>query len=187
LVAAREDELTTQVESLTRDLLLATRYRMMDMRAHLQGLAMSRVFEDVRERVRAVKESVGLAGRRLEHQIVGSMQAVRRLTDSLTSRLSPLHLGALVSAGRNKFDLLCATRDAAGIARLEDASARLRLLAGSLDALSPLAVLQRGYALAQDKNGKLIRDAATMKIGDRLGLRVAQGALKCRVEEIDNT
>lgn len=185
MVAAREDELTTQVEALTRDLLLATRYHMMDMRAQLHGVVMSRAFEEVRERIRAVKETVGLAGHRLEFHITSKMQDVRRLTDSVSARLSPLRLGALVSAGRNKFDILCAARDAAGMARLEDANSRLRLAAGALDAMSPLAVLQRGYALAQDRGGKLIRDAANVQIGDAVGLRLAKGALLCRVEEID--
>lgn len=186
LVAAREDELTRQVESLTRDLMLATRYRMMDMRAQLHGVAMSRVFEDIRGQLRDAKETVGLAGRRLEGFIAANMQSVRRLTDSLSARLSPLRLGTLVTAGRNRFDVLSAARDAAVLARVEDASSRLRLAAGALDALSPLAVLQRGYALAQDRDGKLIRDAGKLQIGDAVGLRLAKGALRCRVEEINN-
>jgi exodeoxyribonuclease VII large subunit len=186
MVAAREDELATQVEALTRDLTLATRYRMMDLRTGLQGIAMSIVFGDVRERLRDAKETVRLAGRRIESLIAAGVQTTRRLTDGLAARLSPVRLGARVSAGRNMFDMLCAQRDAAGLARLEDAGSRFRLAAGALDALSPLAVLERGYALAQDESGRLIRDAAKVQIGDDLRLRLAKGALRCRVEEINN-
>lgn len=184
LVAAREDELTSQVAALTRDLMMTTRYRMMDLRARLHQAEVSRVFEEVRERLRDAKVSVELSGRRIESIVATYVQTVRRLADALAARLSPVRLGARVAAGRNKFDMLCAARDAAGLARLEDAASRFRLASGSLDALSPLAVLQRGYALAQDTSGRLIRDAAKINVGDGLRLRLAQGALRCRVEEV---
>jgi exodeoxyribonuclease VII large subunit len=185
LVAAREDELATQVQSLTRDLALATRYRMMDLRAGLQSVSASGVFEEVRQRLRDAKETVNLAGRRIESFVVANLLSTRRLTDALALRLSPERLGARVAEGRHKFELLCAARDAAGLARVDVAASRLRLAAGALDALSPLAVLQRGYALAQDENGRLVHDAAKVKIGDNLRLRLSKGALRCSVEEIN--
>ena len=49
---------------------------------------------------------------------------------------------------------------------------------------SPLAVLQRGYAIAQDKEGRLLREAASVTIGDPVRLRLAKGRLDCRVEGI---
>ena len=187
MVAAREDELTTQVGALTRDLLLATRYHMMDLRAGLQAVAVTRVFDSVRQRLRDAREAVGLAGRRIETLVAGSLQATRRLTDALSVRLSPVRLGARVSAGRNRFDMLSAALDGAGRTRIEDATSRFRLAAGALDALSPLAVLDRGYALAQDARGRLLRDASKVQIGDDLRLRLAKGSLRCSVEEIDKT
>jgi exodeoxyribonuclease VII large subunit len=69
-------------------------------------------------------------------------------------------------------------------ARLEDARQRLGLAAASLDALSPLAVLQRGYAIAQDKEGRLLREAAAVAIGDSVRLRLAKGRVDCRVEGV---
>ncbi|HYG79644.1 MAG TPA: exodeoxyribonuclease VII large subunit, partial [Pyrinomonadaceae bacterium] len=64
--------------------------------------------------------------------------------------------------------------------------ARLTAAAASLDALSPLAVLKRGYALAQDRGGKLLRDARAVKAGDPVRLRLAEGVVRCRVEEVEN-
>lgn len=186
IVAAREDELATQVEALYRDLMLATRYRMLDMRTELQGMAGSGVFEDVRMRLRDAKENVSFVGHKMESLIAVSFQNARRLFDALAMRLSPVRLGARVTSGRSRFDMLCAQLDAAGLARLDDAGLRFRLAASALDALSPLAVLDRGYALAQNENGQLIRDAANIEIGDNLRLRLAKGALLCRVEEKNN-
>ena len=69
--------------------------------------------------------------------------------------------------------------------QLEEAKNRLGLAAASLDALSPLAVLQRGFSLAQTKDGKLISDAKQVSVGDSITVRLAKGALGARVESVD--
>lgn len=186
MVAAREDELAAQVEGLTRDLVLATRYRMMEARSQLQQAAMSPAFDEVRARLRDARQSVDEAGHRMENLIARQLQQARRRTDAIACRLSPARLGARVAAGRNRFDVLCAARDAAATLRLEDARSRFRLAVASLDALSPLAVLQRGYALAQDERGRLLHDTSAVRVGDRVNLRLAQGSLRCRVEDVEN-
>ncbi|HEY0546727.1 MAG TPA: exodeoxyribonuclease VII large subunit [Pyrinomonadaceae bacterium] len=187
MVAAREDELAAQVEDLTRDLALAVRYRLMEQRARLQEAAMSSAFDDVRVRLRDAREAVGAASHRLETLISSRVQRARRKTDVIASRLSPARLGARVSAARHRFSQLSAARDAALAARLENARLRFHLAAASLDALSPLAVLKRGYALAQAVDGSLVRDAREVQIGEPVKLRLAQGSLRCRVEERENT
>jgi exodeoxyribonuclease VII large subunit len=53
-----------------------------------------------------------------------------------------------------------------------------------LDALSPLAVLQRGYAIAQDADGKLLRDAAAVQVGDEVGVRLAKGRFSAKVSKV---
>ena len=57
-------------------------------------------------------------------------------------------------------------------------------LAGKLDAMSPLRVLSRGYTVATDERGALLRSAAALRAGDRLKLRFADGAADCRVEGV---
>jgi exodeoxyribonuclease VII large subunit len=109
-------------------------------------------------------------------------QRARRRADSVSYRLQPVRLSARLAAARNRFTIACAERDAAAQARLDDARARLAVAAASLDALSPLAVLQRGYALVQDEQGRLLRDARRVTAGDHLNLRLARGTLRCRVE-----
>lgn len=60
---------------------------------------------------------------------------------------------------------------------------RFGSLAASLDALSPLKVLGRGYGIAYGEDGGVISSAAQAEIGDRLMLRLSDGSLRCRVEE----
>jgi exodeoxyribonuclease VII large subunit len=70
---------------------------------------------------------------------------------------------------------------------VQDARERLGLAAASLDALSPLAVLQRGYAIAQDAAGKPLRDAAAVNAGDPVRVRLAKGSLNTRVETVEES
>ena len=62
---------------------------------------------------------------------------------------------------------------------------RFATLAASLDALSPLKVLGRGYAMARTEEGGILRSSAQVRPGDRIELRLAQGSLGCRVEEVE--
>jgi exodeoxyribonuclease VII large subunit len=61
---------------------------------------------------------------------------------------------------------------------------KLTRLHESLDKLSPMGVLNRGYAVVRDKKGKLVRDAASQAEGNRVEVTLAQGELGCIVEKI---
>ncbi len=59
----------------------------------------------------------------------------------------------------------------------------LRGLASGLDAMSPLKVLARGYAIATTEDGRAVRDASDVSVGERLELRVARGRIAATVTE----
>ena len=60
---------------------------------------------------------------------------------------------------------------------------RLAALAGQLDALSPLAVLARGYAVCwTGDRSQIVRDASLLAEGDRVSITLNRGELDCRVE-----
>jgi len=62
---------------------------------------------------------------------------------------------------------------------------RLNGLAGQLHALSPLSVLERGYSITFDEQGRILKTASQVKPGDRLRTRLHQGHVRSRVEEIE--
>jgi len=62
--------------------------------------------------------------------------------------------------------------------------ASLRHAAGRLDALSPLAVLERGYAITS-RDGIPLTVAADVEPGDRLDVRLHEGSLVCSVTEVE--
>ena len=60
---------------------------------------------------------------------------------------------------------------------------RFASLAASLDALSPLKVLGRGYAVARDENGTILRAAEEASVGEMIEVLLGQGSLMCTVDE----
>ncbi len=74
---------------------------------------------------------------------------------------------------------------AAAERRLDRAHARLAVAAGQLDAISPLAVLARGYSLTTDEAGRPVRDAGCLSPGDRIHTRLGRGALRAVVEQVE--
>ena len=59
---------------------------------------------------------------------------------------------------------------------------RFTALAASLDALSPLKVLGRGYAMVQAADGTVLRTSRQAAAGDKIHVQLEQGALDCTVE-----
>jgi exodeoxyribonuclease VII large subunit len=60
---------------------------------------------------------------------------------------------------------------------------RLERMGRALGALSPLAILERGYALVFDSSGQLIKDAAQVKAGEEIAARVARGEIRAVVKK----
>ena len=62
---------------------------------------------------------------------------------------------------------------------------RERLVRGaaSLDAMSPLKVLARGYAIAETEEGRILRSRKDASPGQPLRLRLSDGSLNCRVAD----
>lgn len=63
---------------------------------------------------------------------------------------------------------------------VNDNKKKLSVLAGKMDALSPLGVVSRGYALA-DINGRLVKSIADVAVNDEISLKVADGVINARV------
>ena len=60
---------------------------------------------------------------------------------------------------------------------------RFAALCASLDAMSPLRVLARGYAVARTADGTVLRSAREVSAGDMVGVTLGQGSLVCTVNE----
>lgn len=129
-------------------------------------------------------ELAGAAGR-LRGALVGLTPARRRWLASIGQQMNDLlprtdlHSLRLEGFGR---------RMGMGIERrLEGDRKALSHLATQLHGLSPLAVLDRGFALVRDADGSIVRSALELEPSEVLHLRLARGAVSARVEEILET
>lgn len=68
--------------------------------------------------------------------------------------------------------------------RLRNARHSLQLLENELKGLSPIAILERGYAVVTDSDGKVVADTATLSTGDRIAIRFAKGGAEALVEQV---
>ncbi|HKQ08648.1 MAG TPA: exodeoxyribonuclease VII large subunit [Blastocatellia bacterium] len=78
-----------------------------------------------------------------------------------------------------RFDEAVYAMETAMRQRLTQAGERFAVSSGKLHSLSPLAVLGRGYSIATDLQGRIIKRAADVQPGERLRLRVADGEMEC--------
>jgi len=105
------------------------------------------------------------------------LQLERRLA-ALHPRVRILARGAAL--GELERRLAVAMRGA-----LERRRAELGRIGAQMAALSPLAVLDRGYAMVQRPDRSIVRGAAAVRVGDQLAVRLARGSLAVTVDEVD--
>jgi exodeoxyribonuclease VII large subunit len=112
---------------------------------------------------------------------VPNRQDVLRLLDDLSQRLA----SGLTSRTRLASERLARTADRLETAMQEAVQlrrTRLERLVVQLDALSPLRVLGRGYAMAMSEDGRVLKRQAEFVSQQRFRLRLADGEIKARVE-----
>ncbi len=87
---------------------------------------------------------------------------------------------------RQRMDALAIHLEQAMHYHLLQVSGRLALLQARLSAVSPEGTLARGYAIVRDAQGKIVRSAAEVRAGDRLHIKVRDGAFGVQVITDDN-
>lgn len=109
----------------------------------------------------------------------------RLLLDQMADRLCAA-LPARLTREEQKLTVLRQRLLSAGQGGLHKRRLRFAQTVATLDAISPLRVLARGYAVAtKGKRGAVVTDAAALQAGDTLHIRFAKGAANCRVTDTE--
>ncbi len=122
------------------------------------------------DRLERAAVALARAGR---HQ---TLQALRRLEDSARRLRLPSLAAPAMRLAHDRARLQAALR--AALARAE---ARERELSGRLAAISPDAVLARGYAVVTDHEGRAVVGIGQVSVDQTLGVRLADGGFQARV------
>jgi exodeoxyribonuclease VII large subunit len=151
-----------------------------DHRAATPTAAAAAVVPDCRETAARLRR----LARALHVAVLASVERDRaRLLAARRQLRSPR---ATLQAQRLRIDDLGERARRAAVSLLRFAQERARRGTERLHALSPLAVLQRGYAIARDPaTGGVVRSARELEIDQRLDLRFAEGRATVRVEDVD--
>ena len=112
-------------------------------------------------------------------------QGERRLAN-LELRLQARSPEKLLAAGKRRHQLAQERLHTLMNKRQDLAAHRLAMLSARLDGISPLATLGRGYSITRTPSGEVISRAAQVSPGQQLVTTLAEGALRVRVEEVNN-
>lgn len=152
-----------------------------DLRAATPSNAAELAVPDASE----LREALLSADIRLSQAVRKLLESRRANLDELASRRVMRSPTGFIDQRRLELDgIRLRLASASGSLLAEKRSGFIRL-AAKLDALSPLKVLGRGYAIASGESGEIIRDAGQVAPGERLRLRLQRGGLTCRVEDIN--
>ncbi len=106
--------------------------------------------------------------------------ARHRTAQALLLRASPLlRVGAL----RLRLEAATSRLSVAARGRVGEGRRRMELALRTLHAVSPLATLERGYAIVADSGGHVLRDARALRPGERVTARLARGGFTAEVIE----
>lgn len=164
-----------------------------------------RLHRELQIRVENARQQLDHLTGRAHHVVTGRLARERQALGALDRRLQACHPRAQLVENRARLSELQSALDTLINRRLQrarryfaDATVRLDPLmnrrlqrarhdfasaTARLEALSPLRVLQRGYALARTEE-RVLTDAETVTVGDPVTIRLARGALDCRVEAV---
>lgn len=161
-------DLSDQLRTSAEDLLEVRRERLQQWAARLHGLHPGRRLLERAQRLDELSERLSHAGRRLALRGRQELSALNlRLANASPAQRLPTQQTRLEHA-RQRLLLAAQARQQNEAARLTSASARLL-------ALSPTAVLSRGYAIATTADGRIATQATALAPGTLLNVRLAQG------------
>ena len=120
---------------------------------------------------------------RLEQAEQGRLARLRQRLDTLANSRVMARPEACLQQRELYLEMLRQRLEHGGQAVLSRQQQRFSRTAAKLDALSPLKVLGRGYAMVS-REGAVVRSAAQLKSGDAIAVSLADGTAQCTVETV---
>jgi exodeoxyribonuclease VII large subunit len=142
-----------------------------------------------RKLTQAVRWRLAMAGRRLHEQGKDRVAAHFHRTmarrsqklDELDYRLRRLDVRVRFAQARHRLESAQKAMEQIMRLRLTRASGKLGPLEAHLTQLSPLKILERGYAIVENEAGRVVKSAGDAPVGSRVGIRLAEGRLGAEV------
>ncbi len=147
----------------------------------MQELSLSSVFSEFPQRVKDWRYEIEDFTEQMRDALAEKIKHKKQRLEGLNNRISPLKLASELNDKKIRFALLNQKQFAAIKDVLDANDEKLKVAMASLDALSPLSVLNRGYSIVKNKNDEILRDVNGINLNDKLKIRLANGKLEVEV------
>ncbi|MDM8347442.1 exodeoxyribonuclease VII large subunit [Pseudomonas sp. sp1636] len=181
LLAPDSSELVQRLHSLQRRLVMRMHNRLERERLRLDGL--SRRLRHPGERLRQHAQRLDDLEMRLARACERQLNIRRERLARLHTRLAGQHPERTLQLLRQRLGSLAERLPRAMREGLKQRRLQLQSQVQTLQAVSPLATLGRGYSILLDERGRAVRRAADTHTGQRLKARLGEGELDVRVED----
>lgn len=184
LITEAQHRIAERVQILSNRLERATRFQVLHARQKLDGIPLDRAERRTTAMLHRLSQRLDDCGFRMEASVTELVRARQRKVAELTADV--LHHEPRQMLGRMRERLgIARTRLERSLERtLRRQDARVDALEGRLRSLSPLAVLERGYALVLGGDGAVIRSTTEVAHGDRIRTRLSDGEFSSTVDDV---
>jgi exodeoxyribonuclease VII large subunit len=183
LVIRSRQEVEDHAESLRQRLLRAMRYRLLSDRQALTDLAHHGAFLRMRDAINQHQQKLDDLKYRMERGERQILERHRRRWELAAAAVRHYDVRRMLSGIRKELRGGVGALTTGIRAVLIEKQSRLDQVSGRLEALSPLAILERGYALVFDSSGRLLKAAGQVEVGDEISARLAQGTVTASVKK----
>jgi exodeoxyribonuclease VII large subunit len=185
LVVQTRREFDKHIADLRETLASLVRYRLLDLSKRVHELSARRGFRRPLDLLRQQRQRADEMTSRLALGLRARLEQSRKRFTALHLRIATFDFRVKISAFRLRLEKRSADLGVRAERLLRAKRERLERLAIQLEERSPLRVLERGYAIATDAAGNLLRDAAQVQLGDSVGLQLHRGRLTAEVTKKD--
>jgi exodeoxyribonuclease VII large subunit len=185
LLAPDSSELVQRLHNLKRRLQLRMQHRLERERMRIDGL--QRRLRHPGERLRQHAQRVDDLEMRLNRAFARQLGKGQERLSLLQGRLLAMHPERNLKLQSLRLHTLSERLQRSMVEGLKTRRQQLSSQMHTLNAVSPLATLGRGYSILLDERGRAIRSAAETRPGQRLRARLGEGELSLRVESPDST
>jgi exodeoxyribonuclease VII large subunit len=181
LVIRSRQEIEDHAAALHDRLSRAMRYRLLMGRQALTELSQHGAFARMMEFIRQRQQKLDDLTHRIELAERNLLERFRRRWETISAAVRHYDVRLVLSGMRKELDSHMAALAAVMRNVLLQHRVRSERLQTALQSLSPVAILDRGYALVFDSNGNLLKDADAVKIGDEVSARLAHGQIQAAI------
>ena len=177
LVVPERRELLERLETSRRKMAQSLRYRVSAARSRLYERGVERAMSLLRRRIGQYQQQVDEAGFRLRDEIRRTVDIRRRRWQQGEALLRRQDLRLRLAEVRRRLERSTVALAEGTRRRLVGTRMRLDPLGAQLHQLSPLRVLERGYSIVQDADGRVVKEAGQAPVGAGLAVRLHRGHL----------